>query len=248
MIKIAQITDLHLLTKQDEKIRDVNTWDTYNEVMALVKSRNYDAVIATGDIADNGQIEAYGNFMLGLKDLTCPLYYVMGNHDNLEHLLSLTEVLPLLQQDKCILLGSWCFILLNSALLYHNEGVLSSAELAFLQDCLQKNTGKHVAIFLHHHPVAINSEYMDKCMLDKPEEFLAIIKSYANVKLVCFGHIHQDFTAEVDHIKFLGSPSTCFQAKKQTCEFDQDPAVGPGYRELTFNDDGSFDTALHYVS
>lgn len=244
MVNIAQLTDLHLFAQQNEKFHGQNSWHTYNQVMALLKKNSYDAAIITGDISGDGSIESYANFMLGINNLTTPLYYVLGNHDNMSAFLQVTEVLPIICHDKCFVMGAWCFILLNSYCANCDQGVLSENEIAFLKQSMQNNRDKYIAIFLHHHPVPINSTFIDSNMLTNAKIFMGIVTTSHNVRLVVFGHIHQAFSARISNVDFLGTPATSLQFRPQQDLFEINMSATPAYREISLHPDGSFITRI----
>ena len=126
-------------------------------------------------------------------------------------------------------------------------GKLSGRSLEWLEQQLQIIGDKPTAIALHHPPCAIASDWMDRIKLQNPEEFFAIIDRYPQVKLVLFGHIHQAFEQERRGVRYLGSPSTCVQFKPKSVEFAID-STQPGFRLLTLNSDGSFETKIERVN
>ena len=51
-IRILQITDTHLFAGKHESLLGVNTWASFDAVLAAIteQQRDYDLVIATGDL------------------------------------------------------------------------------------------------------------------------------------------------------------------------------------------------------
>ncbi|MBX2809216.1 MAG: 3',5'-cyclic-AMP phosphodiesterase, partial [Cellvibrionaceae bacterium] len=64
---------------------------------------------------------------------------------------------------------------------------------------------------------------------------------YTHVKLILWGHIHQEFDALHEGVRLLASPSTCIQFAPGKNEFTLDKTM-PGYRWLELHDDGSIST------
>ena len=60
-IRILQITDTHLFAGKHESLLGVNTWSSYKAVLdaIIAQHRDYDLIIATGDLAQDHSIEAY---------------------------------------------------------------------------------------------------------------------------------------------------------------------------------------------
>lgn len=88
---------------------------------------------------------------------------------------------------------------------------------------------------------------MDQISLRNPDHLFAVLDRYPQVKVVLFGHIHQEFALTRAGIEYLGCPSTCVQFKPSQPDFalDQQP---PGFRLLTLHPDGQFDTAIKRVN
>ena len=99
---------------------------------------------------------------------------------------------------------------------------------------------------LHHPPFLVNSEWLDSSTLQNPEELFAVLARYPQVKLVLFGHIHQEFDREFKGIRYLGSPSTCIQFKPKSEKFGLD-VVEPGFRLLKLYPDGKVETQVERV-
>ena len=101
-------------------------------------------------------------------------------------------------------------------------------------------------VSLHHQPVPIGSEWMDRYIVRNAQDFWAIVEPYANVKIVLWGHIHQEFSEQYKHIALLATPSSCIQFTPNKDEFEVQDAM-PGYRWLELYDDGTFTTGVERV-
>lgn len=88
---------------------------------------------------------------------------------------------------------------------------------------------------------------MDRMMVSNGNELMSLVRDVPNVKCILWGHIHQDFTAQLGNIRLFGSPSTCIQFKPNTQEFEKD-TLPPGYRKFKFYSDGSISSTLHWLN
>jgi 3',5'-cyclic-AMP phosphodiesterase len=67
------------------------------------------------------------------------------------------------------------------------------------------------------------------------------------VKLVLFGHIHQEVSRERSGVTYLGCPSTCFQFADGHENFTLDTDRHPGFRILDLAVDGSWTSEVRRV-
>jgi Icc protein len=112
-----------------------------------------------------------------------------------------------------------------------------------LSDDLRAHADRPCLVALHHHPVPMQSAWLDRLALEQPAALLAIVDACPNVKAVIWGHVHQAFEAARNGVRLLGSPSTCMQFKPhcETFTLDTQP---PGYRWLRLADDGSITSGI----
>ena len=101
-------------------------------------------------------------------------------------------------------------------------------------------------IGLHHPPCHVDSNWLDTSTLRNPADFFAIIDRHPQVALVVFGHIHQEFNYQRYKVRYLGSPSTCFQFKPKSVDFALDLAL-PGFRLFSLFPDGTYETRIERI-
>ena len=248
-IKVAQISDPHLFSDTDGKLLGLNTDESLQKVVALVKEEqpDLDIVLATGDISQDGSEESYRRFESIISNLQSPSYWLHGNHDNdvaILQVLSGNERL-----SPCVISAgkSWRIIMLDSSIKGEVGGGLAESELEFLSEKLEEYSDKHIIVALHHHPVKMGSAWLDEQIVSNADEFLNVIHKHKQVKALIWGHVHQvmDVTNE-DGVRLLSSPSTCVQFKPGENDFTADTQP-PGYRWLELFEDGSFDTGVSRV-
>jgi Icc protein len=98
-------------------------------------------------------------------------------------------------------------------------------------------------VTLHHQPIIIGSEWIDKYRLFEPDNFMRLIDRYMNVKAVVWGHIHQVFEADRNGVAMLGGPSSAINGLRDTPKFTADGA-GPAFRWLELKTDGSLRSSI----
>lgn len=244
MPNIIQLTDTHIFADPEGELYGVNTRRSLQRVLDNINSSDMsaDLVLVTGDIVHDEGEDAYRVVDEMLSPLGVPVWYIPGNHDDAAVLHRCLPNSP--QAGLChTQINNWLVVLLDSSVAGRVEGQLSSQTLDMLRQVLDANTHQPVLIGVHHHAVKTGSDWMDRIGLQNGDALLALLRSYANVRLVLNGHIHQPLDEQHGHIRLLGTPSTCFQfrIKSTTAGIDTDP---PAWRYLQLNDDGSFSTTL----
>jgi 3',5'-cyclic-AMP phosphodiesterase len=242
-IIIAQLTDTHILADPSGKMLDRCTRDSFDTIVTAIDNLEVkpDLLLLTGDLSQDETTESYQYLKNSLDPLAIPYDYIPGNHDNPA---IMEQILPKTRQS--FYLGNWHLILLNSRVSGHVEGKLSPETLVWLEMELSQNPTDPTLIAIHHHPVKINSQWMDQINLVNSEALRAILNHYPQVRLVLFGHIHQEFDSFDGKIRYLGTPSTCVQFKPNQQNLVID-SLTPGFRLITLYSDGSFETEVQRI-
>jgi len=239
-MRLIQLTDCHLLADPQQLSRGFNTHDCLSQVAEHLKNTAADAFIFTGDLSQDGSAVSY-QYLHALLDFTDkPVYALPGNHDDA---IVMREQLS----AQCVHsaeLGNWQVLLLDSQVTGEAFGEINQADLNWLSLWLKTSTGKPTLIAIHHQPLAVGSQWTDDIMLQNGDQLLNILKGYADVKGLIFGHVHQEFDQQFGHIRIMGCPSTCFQFKAKVDEFAVDKTLQAGYRWLDLNDDGSLESGI----
>ena len=204
-----------------------------------------DRVFVTGDLIQDDTAEAYERFRQFLLPLNLRIHCIPGNHD-VRDLMKEVCVRPPFSYCAREQIRDWMLIGLDSCISDDAGGELSTAELERLDKAVRETPAKHVAVFLHHPPVPMACKWLDTVGLRNGDEFLEKLRNLSKVRLVAFGHVHQEYDDDYEGIRILATPSTCRQFRPHSDEFDVDENP-PAYRRLTLNPDGSVDNELIWV-
>jgi Icc protein len=245
---VAQITDTHLFADPNQEQKGIVTAKSLQAVLERVKhlSPQPDLLLLTGDLSQDETPESYQYLRSVLSPLAIPTYWIPGNHDDMslmEQILAQDPIFP----HKSFQLGTWQFILLNSAVPSCVYGQLSTQILEWLEYQLQKANNSPTLISLHHPPLPVNSAWMDNISLQNSPDLLAILDRSPQVRLVIFGHIHQEFSRTRQGIHYLGTPSTGVQFAPNLQEFQLD-SLPPGFRLFHLYPDGTWKTQVERVA
>ncbi len=245
---LAQVTDSHLLAQTTALLRGCNPWQSFNTVLREVMRCKPDGLLLTGDLAEQGDVEAYGHLVDAIAPFQLPVYWIPGNHDHLPRLQQICRQLPTAQGLTSVNLGSWQLILLDSVLpqAKFGEGYLSEQQLQRLQRYLRQSSHKPTLIALHHQPLPVGIDWVDLMQVQNADEFLSLINQFSNVKVVFFGHIHHEFRQETaEGISFYGCPSTCLQVTSLDVGIVEEK---PGFRLIWLYADGTYRTKVRRVT
>lgn len=239
---LLHISDTHLMSSPEKAFVQVNPEDNFHQLMSHIQKQHphIDCVVHTGDLAQEATPETYQRYLNYMKQTGLCFYQTPGNHDDL-------ACFPFSQHPITIINRSpWLIILINSAVQGQTDGFIQQDQLEALKATLQQYPDYHVIIGCHHHPVAMQSHWIDQHQLKNPHTFLQCLAPFNNIKAVIHGHVHQASAQSVQTIQFLSVPSTCVQFKPHSYDFALD-IVAPGYRLLHLYEDGTLETKVYRV-
>jgi Icc protein len=204
-----------------------------------------DLVAMTGDLIQDDSRAAYDRFCDLMSTLNLPVYCVPGNHDIRELMRDAVSRDPF-YYCASVHINNWLITGIDSCLSGDAGGRVDHDEMERLAKILGESSAEHVLICLHHPPLPVGSKWLDQVGLKNGEEFLRMIAQPGNVRAAIFGHVHQEFEADYDSIKIIGTPSTCRQFAVASDDFalDDNP---PAYRRITLNPDGSIENELIWL-
>jgi len=197
---------------------------------------SFDFIVVSGDISQTCTEKSYQLFSTIMKELEKPVYCIPGNHDDPEQLNHFFSISPInnitsIEHDSTLL------IFVNTQVKKQQYGEISAINLKQISALLDSKKQLHAVIVLHHPPVDIKSEWMDNIGIKNGIEFMQSIKEYKNLKLILFGHVHQEIDIRFEHIQLCATPSTCYQFKPYETTMQYDDKL-PGYRLININNDG----------
>lgn len=249
-VRLIQITDPHLFSNEQGNLLGVNTTQSFQAVLQAICDTpfDYDFVLATGDLVQDHNREAYHRFAQMVKPLEKPLFWLEGNHDIQPQMGEALGLYAQIQPYKHFLAGRyWQVILLDSHIEDVPRGELSQAQLTFLADCLNLYPERYSLIALHHNIIPTQSEWLDQHSLSNPEQLAEVLFPFKRVKALIHGHIHQQVDSLWRGYRLFATPSTCIQFKPNCRDFTLD-LLPQGWRELVLHSDGTIETNVKRLS
>ena len=202
-------------------------------------------MLVTGDIIQDDSAEAYERFRNLMLPLNLRIHCVPGNHD-IRDLMRPVCCRPPFSYCAYEEIGDWLIVGIDSCVKGHAGGEVRRDELERLANTILRSPAKYVMVCLHHPPVEMGSAWLDTVGLKNADEVLARLVSLTRVRVAVFGHVHQEYDADHEGVRIIGTPSTCRQFKPGSSEFAVDDSP-PAYRRIELNADGSVDTKMIWV-
>jgi Icc protein len=173
--RLIQFTDTHLFGDTTATLRGVACLPALRAAMADARSRsrNVDAVLLTGDLVQDDP-EGYSLVREAFGKSEAPVLCLAGNHDLPDQMQTELANAPF-QVGGELELGRWLVIALNTWKPHSASGRIGPEQMDRLRQTLSSHRNHHVLICLHHHPIAMQSRWLDQVGLDDAEEFMSIM-------------------------------------------------------------------------
>jgi Icc protein len=248
-LRLLHFTDLHLSGDETARLRGLQPAATLRQTLAQAMARTQaigwrpDAVVVTGDVVHDDP-RGYELFRREFASLGVPVGCIPGNHDDAAALKGMLAQPPFVTGGSLDLKG-WRLVLLDSSVPGEDGGALAPSQLQLLEEALATATTP-VLVCLHHHPVPMASDWLDRIGLSNSAQFFRLIDAHRSVRGILWGHVHQQFDALRRGVRLLATPSTCAQFMPHSADFAIDPRP-PAFRTLDLMPDGSLNTDLYWV-
>ncbi len=206
---LLQFSDLHLRAREDDA--DLRLARAVAAAAALRPRPQ--AVLVTGDLADEPAAEVYRRAHRALSELGIPIHAIPGNHDDRDllamafaarerptgapvHVLAYVGALRLVGCDTTVP-GS-------------PGGALDSEQLGWLDRALSNEPARPTLLALHHPPLAAGIVAMDEIGLAPADaaSFQSLLEAHPQVLAVTCGHVHRTATTMFAGRPLLICPST----------------------------------------
>lgn len=244
-MQILHITDPHLYGDADGRLRGVQTDSSLRRVLddAFARMPDFAAVLVTGDIVQDDP-SGYLRFRSIIGNLQKPVLCIPGNHDEPETMRRELAQAPF-RICGTHMQGGWQFVMLDSYDPGNVGGRLTPQELERLDRTLA-NSSAPTMVCLHHHPIGMNSRWLDGIGLANADEFWRIVDLHRHVRAVAWGHVHQAFDGKRGEVRLFATPSTGAQFMPMSDRFALDSRP-PAYRRFELHPDGKIDSEVRWI-
>lgn len=190
MFVVAQISDLHVNGTADHRKRVDAVMDYLNGRCG--GPRNIDALLVTGDIADEGLPEEYREAIEALGT-DIPMLLTLGNHDDRSAFNAVVH-----DSDGCsepvnsaLRLDGLLLLALDSSISGRSDGYLARGTLDWASAQIDEvGADTSVLVGFHHPALPIGIPFIDdRCQLD-PALLAEFITAHPNIVGTVAGHAH----------------------------------------------------------
>jgi Icc protein len=218
LLRFAHISDTHI-TPDLTYSKPYAQYPPLVGAQALVKAINalpveLDFILHTGDVIYDPFPEVYATAQALFEPLKAPLYYVAGNHDDLEgiqkHLMDWDDIqdYPYYEVD---IDGVQLVVVDSNAPAESPAGNVSADQLEWLNAiCTDDSDTRPLIIATHHQPLPSGTPWLDDWMrMENGEVFHGIVaQAHHRLRGVFHGHIHQQTQTFRDGVLYssVGSP------------------------------------------
>ncbi len=202
-MRILHLSDTHIGRVDGPDGRRVDAADSLRLLLGELRHlRDVDAVVVTGDLADDGSVAAYTTVreLIGgfARSLGTPVFYTTGNHDERS---AFTKVLgsghpdavrdfPGAERAAVSTVGDWRLVTLDSLVPGEVYGRLDAAQLDWLRDVLSTPAGQGTVVALHHPPISLGISATQQVFGLRDPEALAEVIRGSDVRVLLTGHFH----------------------------------------------------------
>ena len=239
-MKILQISDPHLMSRPEGRLKNVPTAESLQETLELARKvcPDPERVIWTGDLSHEETVDGYKL----LKDLVGDWFersrFLSGNHDDPQALQQVLGTPGLLSTGPVSFVenvSGWRLIGVNTHWPGKSAGRLPVDQLS------DSNTPWHgppdlpALLFMHHPPIDIGCPWLDRIRLQNVEALQQLVGSTTDIRAIFCGHVHQEYVGDLAGVPVFTAPSTAVQFGN-TAEFclEMHP---PGFRLIDLHGD-----------
>jgi 3',5'-cyclic-AMP phosphodiesterase len=192
-----------------------------------------DAVLVSGDLADNATDAEYEQVRELLAPIQAPSYVLPGNHDDRRALHRHFGV-PGADGEPvqyAVELGPLRLVVLDTTIPGEDPGALDAARLVWLDATLTAAPELPTLLAMHHPPIATGIPVWDEIGLADADRraLAAVVERHRQVRRLVSGHVHRAITGELAGRAVLTVPSTYVQARlnfeMEEVELAQEPSA-----------------------
>lgn len=241
MLRFVHLSDTHLSPDPAYTYGDAD-YPALPGAQALVAAVNAlpftpDFILHTGDAAYHREAAAYEVVRAVMRDLTAPVYYVAGNHDDgtllMRGLMGRDDLYYTFEANgvQVVCLDS------NGDSATPPAGHVSDEQFDWLARVCRPDDPRPLVVAVHHNPLDVGIPWLDDFMGLVNGEALhtALLPLRERLRCVLHGHVHMNIEVLRDGILYASAASSWYQLHAYPGQTDTlaDHGAEPGFSVVT---------------
>ncbi|OZD04942.1 metallophosphatase [Rhodococcus sp. 06-235-1A] len=217
---LVQLTDTHLRAEGESVHGSVDTFANLTSVLDLLvaSGQRVDALVFSGDLADDGDPAAYRRLRDAVEpvaeSLGAATMYAMGNHDDRaafgRELLADGGSDSDRTFDSVRLVSGVRIVVLDSSTPGRHDGRIETPQLRWLAEVLATPSPRGTILVLHHPPISSPVTTVDYLRLQNPDDLERAI-SGSDVQMVLCGHAHHTGAGSIGGVPVWVGPAMSYR-------------------------------------
>ncbi|MGW3244434.1 metallophosphoesterase family protein [Streptomyces sp. NPDC001070] len=225
-MRILHLSDTHLDRFGAPRAGGVNARESLRGLLNDLESvPDIDVIVISGDIADDGSLDAYISVRDIVRDFAlrrrAPVFYSTGNHDErgaFARALGSGHLRPDGRNHARAVLSSpegeraavsvvdgYRFVTLDSLVPGMGYGLIGATQLGWLRDVLATPAPRGTVLVLHHPPIALDVEVQRALGLRNAGDLADAIRG-TDVGLILCGHFHLQLSGYLETVPVWVTP------------------------------------------
>ncbi len=241
-MKLIQVSDLHFIPPGG-RLYGLDPRARCEAAITDINENHGDAEMClfTGDLADTGAPEAYGQLREALTRLSIPYRLLIGNHDDRANFRQAFPDAPCDENgfvQSSVRSSAGELILLDTHEPVTYVGRLCPRRLAWLRARLAAARGVPVYLFMHHPPFDVGIPSMDRIKLEDSKELAEVLSDGVKIVHLFLGHLHRPISGSWRGIPFSALRSLVYQVPLDFVTVEQVPFdyAPPAYNVILIED------------
>jgi 3',5'-cyclic-AMP phosphodiesterase len=210
MLKLAQISDLHITDGPPPYGRDTRA--SLTKILAAIAPIGVDAIIATGDLTQDGRPGEYAALAQALAQAPARVFLMPGNHDAPAALKAAFAHHPYWPEsdDLSYVIEDFPLRIVMLDDTWPNEigGRMTPQRAAWLSETLQAAPARDTLLALHHPPCPTFDPMFDRIGLHDVTLLEPVLTTHRQVRRIACGHYHRASMGECAGLPVVIAPST----------------------------------------
>ncbi|WP_436533305.1 metallophosphoesterase [Actinoplanes sp. HUAS TT8] len=198
-MRLLHLSDTHLTREAEPNPYGIDPAESLRRILRdCSELPGVDAILVSGDVADDGTPEAYAQAFELIGNREVPAFFTTGNHDErgaFAAVLGCGHPKPVAEFDgperaAVSLIEGYRLVTLDSLIPGKTYGRISARQLDWLREILTEPAPEGTVVAFHHPPVIVPGHRVQEWAGLRNGDELAAVLTGTDVRLILCGHFH----------------------------------------------------------